>query len=142
MDGLGNLVTLPTSPDIQLWPDAMEKLEIAAPSSLSPNNEKRIKVLSLSTRFDSVPKPLRAIYWLSVHNKREIEIKELEGAERFRAVGTLSYNSHIAEALLDRAVYLRKAAAISKIPILRLYRPREKWSVEELSEICSSNLQV
>ncbi len=142
MDEQGNPVVLPTIPDIQLWPDAMEKMAITAPPSPSPNNDKRIKVLSLSNRFTSDPKPLRAMYWLSVHNKDEIEIKELEGAERFRALGTLSYNSHIADALLDRAVYFRKAAAISRAtPIRRLYRPRGRWSLEKLAEMVADEWQ-
>lgn len=121
LDEHGNPVVFPVCQDILLWPDATEKMEIAAPPSRSP--------------FTPAPQPLRAVYWLSVHNKDEIEIKEVEGAERFGAWGALSYNSHIADALFDRAVYFRKAAALSgATPLRRLRRPRGRWSVEELAD--------
>ena len=142
LDEHGKPVVFPVCQDILLWPDAMEKMEIAAPSSQSPDNDKRRYVFSPSGRIASNPKPLRAIYWLSVHNRDEIEIKELEGAERFSALGLLSYNSHIADALFDRSIYFRKAAAVSgAAPLRRLRRPRGRWSVEELADMVVSESQ-
>lgn len=136
LDERGNPVVFPVCQELMLWPDAIEKMEIPAPSSQSFDNDKRRNVFSPSDRIASDPHPLRAIYWLSVHNKDEIEIKEMEGTERFGAYGALSYNSHIADALLDRTVYFRNAAAISHAaPLLRLRRPRGRWCVEELADM-------
>ena len=135
LDEQGNPVVFPVCQDILLWPDATEKKEIAVPPSRSPFNDTGRRVISLTNRFTSAPQPLRAVYWLSVHNKDEIEIKEVEGTERFGAWGTFSYNSHIADALFDRAVYFRKAVALSgAAPLRRLRRPRGRWSVEELAD--------
>lgn len=136
LDEHGKPVVFPVCQDILLWLDAMEKMEIAAPSSQPHGYDKRRNVFSPSGRIAADPKPLRAIYWLSVHNRDEIEIEELEGAERFSALGLLSSNSHIADALFDRAVYFRKAAAVSgEAPLLRLRRPRGRWCIEELADM-------
>ena len=136
LDDEGNPVVLPACREVMLWPDAMEKLGyMPSFAEASFDNDGGRLALTLPSRYSSAPHPLRAIYWLSVHHKNEIEIKELAGAERFRVLGTLSYNSHIADALLDRTAYFRKAAAISHVaPIRRLIRPRGRWSVEELAD--------
>ncbi|TRZ84080.1 hypothetical protein D4R89_13920 [bacterium] len=133
VDADGQLDIPPAFPEIVLWPDALEKLGLSAatikafPNSWGPS--------VLTSQLAATPQPLRAIYWLSVHHKDEIEMIELKGAERFRAIGTLTYNSHIADALLDRAAYLRLASTIAQtIPLYRLRRPRGQWSVEEMAD--------
>lgn len=77
--------------------NAVKNMGIAAQQ---PNHVRRYdkgrQSLFMQGRFSSAPQHLRTVYWLSVHNKDEIEIKEVEGAERFGAYGALSYNSHIA----------------------------------------------
>jgi len=119
----GQVMVYPTAEDVRLWQDAREKLGF----------DQTLKV-SKSLRV-SAPQPLRAIYWLSVYHKDNIELSELTGAERFRAIGPLTYNSHIADALLDRAAYFRCATAIARtVPMYRLRRPRGKWSVDELAD--------
>ena len=119
----GQVMVYPTTEEVRLWQDAREKL------GFDPTQE------VAETSRVSTPQPLRAIYWLSIHHKDEIEVSELTGAERFRAIGTLTYNSHIADALLDRAAYFRCATAIMQtVPLHRLRRPRGKWSVMELAD--------
>ncbi|MBI5301186.1 MAG: hypothetical protein HY868_03545 [Chloroflexi bacterium] len=124
----GELVVLPTFPDVRLWQDAREKLGIETQRIFQ-------NASSLAT-----PQALRAIYWLAVHNRDEIETRELTGAERFRALGTLTYNSHIADALLDRVAYFRIASVIAQnVPLVHLNRPRGKWSVDALAERLARN---
>ena len=122
LDDCGRLVVWPTFADIRLWPDANQHLNLTGPQDLSG-------------LLAPVAQPLRAIYWLAVHNRDDIEVSELSGAERFRALGTLLYNSHIADALLDRVAYFRLATAIAQsVPVWHLRRPRGKWSVQALIE--------
>jgi hypothetical protein len=108
---------------MRLWQDAREKLGFDQSSIVL-------------TAFEvSAPQPLRAIHWLSIHYKDDVELDELAGAERFRAIGLLTYNSHIADALFDRAVYLRCATAVAQMaPMYRLRRPRGRWSVADLAD--------
>jgi hypothetical protein len=122
VDARGKPTVLPTSAELVLWPDAKERLKMDAEPEFA------------RARFVDTPQPLHAIWWLSVHNKDEVEAQDLEGTERFRALATLTYNTHIAEALLDRASLLRCAAALADVPMRRLRRPRGQWSVDELAE--------
>lgn len=140
LDERGEPVVLPTFPEVRLWPDALERSAPGTAEGSSRGGDaaaassERRKTVSLD-RFASGARRLRAIYWLSVHNREGVETQEVEGTERFRAFGTLAYNSHVADALLDRTAYFRLAAAVTQsVPLRRLRRPRGGWSVGALAE--------
>jgi hypothetical protein len=138
VDQNGTPSVLPAFPEVVLWQDAIDKLGMT-PGLPFGNNRNR-QVLSLEKQFTSSPQNLLAIYWLSVHTAMEIQVRNLEGAERFSALGTLSYNSHIADALLDRSAYFRCASAIAQaVPVRQLRRPRGRWSAEELADRVGGN---
>lgn len=122
LDAHGRPIVFPHPSPIQLWPDAQAALRWAETPAgrLEPARE---------------PQPLRAIYWLSKHNRDAVEVSELSGVARFRAIGSLIYNTHIADALLDRTLYLHKAGAIAQtVSLHRLGRPRGQWCIDALVE--------
>jgi hypothetical protein len=126
-----NLIPLvfPAFPELTLWPDAMENLEIE-----NVGNVKR--TLIMQDRFVASPQPLQAIFQLSVHQNETVAISDLKGATIFQSLTTLSYNSRIADALLDRTAYLRKATVIARdTSIFRLKRPRSGWCAHELADL-------
>ena len=84
--------------------------------------------------------PISAIWWLGIHGFDPVESHAVEGLGRFAAFGAMSYNRLIASALLDRARYLTVAAAVagSAIPIRRLFRPRGRWTADELADLVSA----
>lgn len=128
----GQLFVQPTYADIALWPSVIEKLGID-PDAL-PSCDVNRRVISYPRRLSTSALPLQAIYWLNIHSKNYCELKAIEGSNRFRTACMLQYNSHIADALFDRAAYLRCAATIAQsVPISRLCRPRGKCSVDELT---------
>ena len=132
LDRRGELRVWPTFPEIRLWQNP-EKISGNRPAA--PDSGSNWRNLQMRTQFACAPQPLRAIYWLTMHNADQIERETVEGMERFRAPGTIAYNSHIADVLLDRMEYMRSAAILAQaVPIHRLRRPRGKWSVEELAD--------
>ncbi len=129
----GQVQVAPTFPEVRLWQNAAEKFDLTREPM--DRGEGNWHIVSAATQFSAAAQPLRAIYWLGVHNVDRIEQRVLEGMERFRALGTLAYNSHIADALLDRAGYMHQASVIAQtVPIRRLYRPRGKWTVEKIAD--------
>ncbi|MFN8467421.1 MAG: hypothetical protein U0X20_17820 [Caldilineaceae bacterium] len=120
LDAHGRPIVFPHPSPIRLWPDVQVALEWAETpvGRLEPPRD---------------PQPLQAIYWIGVHNRGGVEASELSGVDRFRAIGSLMYNTHIADALLDRTVYLHKAGAIAQtVSLHRLGRPREQWCIDAL----------
>ena len=136
----GQLVVRPTYQEVMLWEDAVEKLKIpglAADLSAEVQNDGR-RIVTYPVQEAEISHGLhilRGIIWLTVHSGPDIELEKVAGAKAFRAVGTMIYNSHIADALLHRGVYMGQAGAIAQtIPIYRLRRPRGEWRVEEMAD--------
>lgn len=125
---------LPTFPDVVLWRDTLDKFN-------RENTGKYRQTVSMEEQFTNVPQRLKAIYRLSVHNKNEIEISSMEGVDRFSSLSKLLYNTRIADALLDRAVYMRAAAAIARsVSMQTLLRPKGRWSSEELADMVEKDV--
>jgi hypothetical protein len=134
LDGQGRLLVLLTYPEIALWPDAVKKLGIDT-ASLQFCDANRYGY-SLPGRLADRPLPLRAIYWLNIHQKQSTELVPLAEKDCFRTAGTFLYNSQIADALMDRAAYLRCVSAmVNSVPIHNLCRPRSTWSADVLADL-------
>jgi len=139
MNGQETSFVTPSFSEIALWPDTVEKLGLA--KDHLPHADANRLVLSTPKQLDSGPCPLLAIYYLAVHGKDEVKIMEIHGAKKFRALGALCYNSHIADALLDRVAYMRYAAAItSKISIKHMYHPRGKWCIPAMADLIEKDM--
>lgn len=133
-DEQGRAIVPPVYSEIALWPDSLTELNIDI-DPLSPCDANRYK-LSKTVQFASGSHPLRSIYCLSVCKGEFIEIDRVMGAECFSTLGNFSFNSHIANTLLDRTAFMKSAATIAQsIPILRLRRPRGVWCHEQLADI-------
>jgi hypothetical protein len=128
LDTAGNLVVPPIDQQVVLWPDAAEHL--AQPGQFPAATP--ITILPSGTNAAC---PLGTICWLSVHSRDELSIEAIQGGAFFGALGTLSYNSHIAAALFDPGAYFHLATAIvRRASLQRLRRPRGRWCIDALAD--------
>lgn len=119
----------PNAANVVLWQDALEQF------GLSGMHAGKRQILDFSDQFAVEPMPLRAIYRLSVHSKKKIEMCAVAGAKRFSTLSTLLYNSHIADALLDHTAYFQLASVLAEtVELYSLSRPRWSWSAAELAD--------
>lgn len=134
LDGKGLPTVLPTFPELTLWANVLQQLKIKCSGTGR-------HILFMADSFTPFPQPLRAIYRLSVH-KEEIALSKPQGMTIFHTLSALLYNSRIADTLLDRAAYMRLAAAIAgKVPLQILRRPRERWCFEELADLLERDMR-
>ena len=133
--GLGEDRTIcawPLPGPLALWPLSAQKLGLQAPNPAEPNERVWI---DFTTSVHNGPLPLAQIYTLAVSNVDRVEVRPIASLERFAVLGNLTYHSHIADALLDRKVYLNLATQVVRSAALRrLTRPRGKWSLVEMVE--------
>jgi hypothetical protein len=121
----------PIATGIALWPDSLKKLEID-PLPLGYADANRLGIPP-AEHFNYRPLNLRSIYHLKVSSKGDIEPGARTVGARFREVGSLMYNSHVADALCDRARYMSCVTAIvQSVPIKALNRQKRVWSVSSL----------
>lgn len=119
LDTEGRPVVPPLWPEAALWPGTAELLGFAGSLPMYDSNRKLYSG-SLSPR----PVPLRALYHLSTSKESDVEIADISGAGKFAGLTALSYNTHIADALMDRAGFMRVALAMISVATFRtLKRP-------------------
>lgn len=144
----GSLPTLfPTLRDVRLWSTAIEQLGLGdhlpawirqMPASLAEEQVDHSPQDADAKILQPNPPscPITAIFWLRVYNRDETSIETSTGADRFAALGKLTYNTHIADALVDHRAYFRLASAISKgVPVYKLSRPRDRSTVDQLADL-------
>jgi hypothetical protein len=126
LNAAGQPVLIPNPSEIRLWPDAIKKLAWdASLAAESPHTQGAGSEITLG-----------CLYALRIKGLNPAESTPVPGAQGFRLLGGLTYNSHIADALLDRTAYFRLASAVLQCaPVLWLQRPRDVWSVDDLVEI-------
>jgi hypothetical protein len=130
-DDSGRPVVHPTFPDITLLSTTQKKLNYN-PSESHILDNKRV-VLTQLNNFVTSSKKLTAVFWLCIQNKNDIDISTMNGMNRFSAAGKLSYNSRIAHALLNPAVFMRSASILSQtVPMFYVRRPRGIWCPSEI----------
>lgn len=141
LDETGQVMVYPTQSGIALWQDSLVQLEIAS-ESLERCDANRWE-LPTSEYFNSTPRPLTEIYHLTVHNKLDVECEEMAGSACFQATGAMLYNSYVADALCDRADYLRTVSSLArKVPYRDLRRPRNTWCLQALVNHITTNSGV
>ncbi len=121
----------PLHPEILLWGDSLKKLGLEpAPEAESLENGKRAFPAS---PFAAAPAPLRGLAWLSPHNQPPAQNAPLRGQKYVSALNALLYNSHIADALLDRRAHFRLTSLLAQtVPLQRIHRLRGEWNFAEL----------
>lgn len=117
-------VAVPTWPEVRRWEGQAASADAHQDAPLAGT-------------FVREPLPVRAVWWLGMHNVGTVEVEDVTGIARFDAVVAMAYQRLITSALLNRGSYLRVAGALagSGTPFRRLIRPRGRWSADELADI-------
>ena len=132
-DAGGAPVVVPAYPQLKLWRDALEKLELD-PSVLPrirPKLEKR--ALPVREAFRTTPRPLRRLYMLDRSNEPEIHLTSLQGSDKFLAIQAFTYRVQFLEALARKVDHFRQAGALAAAcPVVRVSRPAKPYLLDEL----------
>lgn len=123
----GQPVVYSTERSYVLWPDAAEHFGITASQPCTGTAQQP---------HMAEAQPLRQFCWLQVSYRNEVEREDIGGSKRFRTLNRALYTAHIADALLDRAQYLRKAMAITQTTDMQtVLRPRTGWTVRKVADL-------
>ncbi|MBI2864745.1 MAG: hypothetical protein HYX94_09325 [Chloroflexi bacterium] len=134
MDETGAPLVFPTFPEVRLWPDALAKLGLAGGEDAGVVPARPPFPVSPCPPLFPSPLPLRAFVCLGTNSREDFALTPLAGGDRFDAILDLTYNTHVADALLHRGRCLAVAAAMAgAAPVFRLLRPR-RWCVEEMAD--------
>lgn len=126
----GTFMVSSVSSSIPLW---QETAEILGLHGTSEKTYDRARVHLPGEPAAVGGKKLKSVVWFGVHSGRSVVLNAQEGVAWLRCAPALLYNSHVADCLCDRVVYLKSMAALAgAIPLHRLMRPRGVWSIDSV----------
>ncbi|MBI3891830.1 MAG: hypothetical protein HY303_09920 [Candidatus Wallbacteria bacterium] len=133
LDAQGRPIVLPTYSQVLLWEDADRKLAVESrPSGMAVGPQ---RLVDLCDRFEERARPLKAIFRLTSQDGIAEADSPSTGADLFRRVTRLLYNSQVCETLADRARHLNLAAAVaSRVPFHSLPRRGTTWNVPAIAD--------
>jgi hypothetical protein len=131
-DGQGQPWILPGYPQIDLWQDTLDRLDIANRQALRPGIAKYAVPPS---RFQASPLALKRIYVLGTLAGNEAVIDPLPGMRGILALTPLVYRLRLAVAMgvagrLERML----ADVVRRVPVAGLVRPEEGFRLDRLVE--------
>lgn len=129
-------VVLPGIPNIRLWEDSLNKLEIDSSKlhKAYPGEEKF--QLPIGMQYINTPLPLKYLFILDTHKEQNFRIETLSILDRMRLIKTHSYRTHLpAKMGISQRHFSQCSDIVEHIPILQIFRPEESFLIEELVDL-------
>lgn len=135
------VTVIPSFPELRLWKDAMNQLEISAEhAEKNPDSDKFN--LGLADGFQREPLPLRAIYHLKPVSADQISIQTINGMEKFQVVKQNTYTNQFLKGLGLLTKHFSLASAVAtQIPVYRVNRPSQTNQLETLIDQIDAELR-
>jgi len=125
----GGPVVWPTFGQVALWPDAAEALGYGEPVGRWASGR---GIFDRGDLLATAAAPLRAILLLGEAGDGD-PVRRLGGGDALRALSVLSYNNHVAEAVLGPMPFMLATARLAGLaPVVRLARPPGAWHMDGL----------
>lgn len=130
----GAAILWPTGAPTLLWPDVVGQLGLAAHVQAGgPLPMQRLWPIAAPDPAE--PAPLAAVVILSAVGGAGVELRPLRAADRFAAVGEITYNTRATAALLATEALFHLTTAVARsAQFAQLRRPRRGWSLTELAD--------
>jgi hypothetical protein len=139
LDGQGHPLVLPGIPHYHLLDDAADRLGQSV--SGLPRRKWGVPKTTVTAqeRLADQPAPLRLLITLHVGDRPDLTCTPLHGADRLEAIRAHLYG---VESLLDQRPYFRQLTAIAAtVPVWRIERPRDRWTIPQISAWIADTLR-
>jgi hypothetical protein len=130
-----NLMVIPSFPNIKLWKDVLNKLEINEASLNKIRPELKKYQLPLEDKYFKEPLPLDKFFIISTKNTPGFEYAEIKGLQKFDAVKSNTYRFRFVEGLQqqqDHFLLLNKL--LPNIKVYMISRPQSPILLNEFAD--------
>jgi hypothetical protein len=132
-DAGGVLRAQPGLPQMKLWLDALERLDIAGASLPRVGAGLDKRALQVQAGFAGRALPLKRLYVLEPAETDRVALTPLDGAQKFQALADHTYRLSYLEGLGTRANHFRRIVDVAgRTPIAVVRRPRSTWQLDAL----------
>lgn len=139
----GEVLALPGFPQVKLWSDSARALGRSTEGLRRVRPDQDRFFAPEVQRFQPEPSKLRAIYFLSVHNKPQFLLEPLDDARRFNALLDHTWQKLTLPGLGLREWHFQTAARIASSTYgARLTRPRLPLDVDKAVSLVEADMQT
>lgn len=129
----------PAFPAVKIWGDSLKHLDIPA-NGLTPVRDELQKYYLPVEAFGQWNTNLHALFMLCRHNKPDVEIKALQGINKFRLLKKNTYLFRgIPKTGLEQNHFQLVNQLANNVQVFQLIRPSEKFDTEKLVELVLAN---
>jgi hypothetical protein len=132
---------IPSFPQIKLWADAAEKLEIDTVSlrKIRPNIEKY--AVPLADNFCSQSLSLKLVYALRLDNKDTLTLTKASGIEKFKSLRAQMYRRSYTHGIFGGQAHQALCGQLAnRIDLAHLTRPNSGYHLDKLVDFIESDL--
>jgi hypothetical protein len=127
-------------PAIKIWADSLKHLGISTEGLEHVRGEIEKFYLPV-VEFSRDPKAIHHLFILNSHNKESLEIKPLQGVDKFRVLKRHTYLFRgIPKTGLEQNHFRLVTQLASRVPVTLLTRPNGKFNTENLVRIIADQL--
>jgi hypothetical protein len=132
---------LPSYPQIKLWHDTAEKLNI----DISTLTRIRLQIdkyaYPIQDSFCNIPLPVKAIYILNHHNQDDFIFESINGINKFNPLKNHTYRINHLDGLGLKAQHLKLCSQLAnQIEVTRITRPNAKFQLDKLVDLIEADL--
>jgi hypothetical protein len=129
----------PAFPAIKMWQDSLKHLDYASDGLVSVREELKKYYVPIQ-KFSEVPVPVDTLFVLNSFNKPEVQIKSVEGMDKFQLVKRHTYLFRgIPKTGLEQNHFMLAGNLVSSVPLFILTRPDSHFNTERLIAMISEN---
>jgi hypothetical protein len=122
----------PAFPMIRIWEDSLKHLGISYESFETVRGEMR-KFYMPVPLFHRFQTPIQRIFILATHNKQQVEIKELQGVDKFRVLKKNTYLFRgIPKTRLEQNHFILVNRLATQVPVSLITRPNDDFNTGRL----------
>jgi len=139
----GQCLAYPAFPQLRLWPDMLQALEIKPEEVLALRPKLAKRALPTPDEFKCEPQPVCAIYLLGTHIEKEIKLEKFKGMVRFSTLLNNTFREKFLGGLGVRPAHFQKVSKVAqKIPTASLIRPEQPPQLEMLADTILADLEL
>lgn len=121
----GRYLAIPGFPFSKMWEDGLEQLNINYKNLGLVRDENSKRMLPFQKDFQNSPIEIKAIYILKTHNKKNIELHDIEDALRFKIIKNMTYRSYLINSLgLQAKQFFLISQVVNSVRLKLLIRPQ------------------
>jgi hypothetical protein len=139
----GTMCAHPGFPQIKLWLDSLEQLEISAEGLRRIRRKLEKRAVSLGDQFVTRPLAVRKLYVLRPHNREEFTLTVLQGPQKFAVLKNNTYRFGFLADIDGRAGHFQHALRLAQqAPVAVVQRPSGAFRIEELVTLIETDLGI